>query len=796
MNKAEPPPNKKPADTPPLASAQQSVGEQQSLTVQHALELGVLHHNSGRLPEAEKIYQQILQADPNQPVALHLLGVVAHQFGKNEPAVNLIEKALVQSPDYSEAHCSLGNVLRQLGRLNEAVISYGKALTIVPESVEARCSLGNTLMRLGKLEEAVANFRHAVAVKPDQAQAHQYLGIALKQQGKLDAAVTSYQKALALKSDYVDAHYNLGNALWELGKFDDAVISYQNALTLRPDMADAHSNLGLVYEDLGRPDEGLTCHRRAASLNPQNRAFWGNFAAALAKVPFISLDEELLQDLQNLIEQPSMAPSVFFNPVLRALRQHPVLTSNLDLIEKAEPDSALPCQQIAEELSTVSLFLGIMKLAPIPDLKIEQMLTRLRPAMLENALSNSGDETTLPFATALALHCFTNEYVYLETHDEERQIDRLQQRIAELIELSQNIPPSWIAALGSYRPLYIYPWAAKLTDHEGSGDICEVITRQISEPLTERALRAQLPCLTPVQDTVSKAVRQQYEENPYPRWVRTSLATNAMPIAAVLCAAPLHFDLGDHQISDNPDILIAGCGTGQHALGSASRYANARVLAVDLSLSSLSYAARKTRELGVSNIEYAQADIREMDRFERHFDLIESVGVLHHMADPVAGWKVLVDLLKPQGLMRIGLYSETARQPIVAGRSLIADAGYTNSPQDIRRCRHDILSKSQNGDRTLEKLLKMSDFHSLSECRDLLFHVQEHRFTIPEIEDALNSLQLEFLGFEIENRTVMRKFKDKHPDETDLTSLSHWHDFEQQNPDTFASMYQFWCRKF
>ena len=68
--------------------------QQQTLTIQQAIDLAVQHHNAGRLPEAESIYQQILQSDPDQPVALHLLGVIAHQVGKNDTAVDLIALAL------------------------------------------------------------------------------------------------------------------------------------------------------------------------------------------------------------------------------------------------------------------------------------------------------------------------------------------------------------------------------------------------------------------------------------------------------------------------------------------------------------------------------------------------------------------------------------------------------------------------------------------------------------------------------------------------------------------------------
>jgi SAM-dependent methyltransferase len=241
--------------------------------------------------------------------------------------------------------------------------------------------------------------------------------------------------------------------------------------------------------------------------------------------------------------------------------------------------------------------------------------------------------------------------------------------------------------------------------------------------------------------------------------------------------------------------LVAGCGTGQHALFTASRLLNARMFAVDLSLSSLCYALRKTNELELSNIEYAQADILELSSLGRQFDLIESVGVLHHLSDPLAGWRILADLLKPGGLMKVGLYSETARQHIIEGRTLIAKNGYTTSTEDIRRCRQDIVAMAEAGNQTTAKVCSGSEFFNLSNCRDLLFHVEEHRFTLPEVEAALKAMNLQFLGFEIPEQSVSRKFKAAFPMPNAQVSLSQWHEFELANPDTFQGMYQFWCKK-
>jgi SAM-dependent methyltransferase len=185
----------------------------------------------------------------------------------------------------------------------------------------------------------------------------------------------------------------------------------------------------------------------------------------------------------------------------------------------------------------------------------------------------------------------------------------------------------------------------------------------------------------------------------------------------------------------------------------------------------------------------------ELGNLGRRFDLIECGGVLHHLGDPLAGWRVLVDLLRPGGLMKIGLYSETARQDIVSLRSLIAEKGYTSSPEDIRRCRQDIIAMAEDGNRKMERICSRKNFFSLSECRDLLFHVKEHRFTLPQIEAALKALDLKFLGFEMRDQSTLRKFRKSHPSRRALTSLDLWHEFELKNPNTFRSMYQFWCKK-
>ncbi len=202
--------------------------QQQTLNIQQAIDLALQHHNAGRLSQAESIYQQILQSDPNQPDALHLLGVIAHQVGKNDTAVDLITRAIAIDPDLAEAHSNLGTALRDLGKLEEAVASYHKALNLKPDYADAHNNLGNALKDLGKPEEAVASYHKALNLKPDLAEAHNNLGNALRDLGKPEEAISSYQKALTLKPDYVNAHNNFGLALRALGRLEDALQIFES----------------------------------------------------------------------------------------------------------------------------------------------------------------------------------------------------------------------------------------------------------------------------------------------------------------------------------------------------------------------------------------------------------------------------------------------------------------------------------------------------------------------------------------------------------------------------------------
>jgi tetratricopeptide (TPR) repeat protein len=215
-------------------------------TIEELLKTALVHHQAGRLEEAERIYRQALNADPNHPDALHLLGVIARRTGNLLMAVEYLKRAAELRPGFAAAHYNLGNVCRDLQRLDEAAASYRRAIELEPDLSEAHSGLGSALLGLGDWEEAASCFRRAIVLRPDDVDTLNSLGVVLQDHGFSLEAMNCFRSALAIRSDCVEARYNLGRALHESGHYDEAGKLYQAAVGIKPDLADAHAGLGML----------------------------------------------------------------------------------------------------------------------------------------------------------------------------------------------------------------------------------------------------------------------------------------------------------------------------------------------------------------------------------------------------------------------------------------------------------------------------------------------------------------------------------------------------------------------
>lgn len=531
----------------------------------------------------------------------------------------------------------------------------------------------------------------------------------------------------------------------------EAARLYKRLLALKPDHAEAHRNLGVVLQAQGQLSEASASFARALTLLPQ------------LFEQFNAIHHTLLMVLPPLAEVSRQANAAW--PRRLPLAQ----LGGRDVVRALGADPMLACLLCA---------------TPVRNLEFERVLTTLRAALVTDAIA---DDDALPLVCLLARQCFINEYVFATTPEEDAAVARRKNEIETALAAGGAIAPASLAALAMYEPLHALADASRLLERRWPPAVDAVVTQQLREPLDERALRDTIPRLTPIEDATSQNVRRQYEENPYPRWVNSAGGVTPVTLDEQLRrwfpTAPF-VPLGKTSI----DVLVAGCGSGLQSTEIAQGYDGARVLAIDLSLASLCYAKRKMPAPLKERLDYAQADILQLGSLTRRFDLIESTGVLHHMRDPFAGWRVLLSLLKAGGLMYLGFYSETGRRDVAAARAFIAEHGYVSTAADIRRCRQDLLAGP------LASVTRFTDFFTTSECRDLLFHVQESRTSIPVIKAFIAEHGLRFIGFNLDEAKAQR-FRAMFADKGWSTSdLDKWQAVESEEPDTFSGMYQLWVQ--
>jgi tetratricopeptide (TPR) repeat protein/2-polyprenyl-3-methyl-5-hydroxy-6-metoxy-1,4-benzoquinol methylase len=680
-------------------------------------------------------------------------------------------------------------------RFLEAEAHYKAILKVAPQDWWALNYLGEILNKAGNFALALGRLKLAARLNPAGFEAFNNMGNAQRGLGDFTAAIESYQAALKLKPAYVAAINNYALALKALGRHAEAEEQLRLALQLSPDLYAGWLNLASLLEEQQRLKEALACYAKAIQLQPNDFAVLGSWAQVFKRIAFLPYDEDIFKILSRWLCRPEAFVSSFARPTYRLLQSHPVFKSVLEQVCSDHWEPSLVYGEAAQRLSSIPLLMQIMGLSPAIDPTLETMFSRLRKAMLLSMSSAlPGDMPPAPFSIALANFCFSNDYVFSESGQERLAVECVAEGLRDSIDAGQ-VSWSALVVLASYRPLYRFPWSGHLLSRALPEGLQVLIRQQVAEPVEELRVRSEIPELGRIDHEVSREVQEMYESSPFPRWVKPTISDAAVSFSEVLRQDGIELTIIDQRLDPESRVLVAGCGTGQQAIMVASRYPSSRITAVDLSLSSLAYAVRKTRECGISNIRYLHGDLLQLASLGERFDVIECVGVLHHMADPVSGWRVLVDVLKPGGIMKIGLYSERARQTIVKIRGQIASQGVASSPEQVRQLRQEVLAKASAGDVEMQSLMGIREFFNLNECVDLLFHVQEHRFSFLQIESIVKELGLRFLGLCLPDKRVMEQFIANLGAEADPKNLAYWDEYEQRYPDTFIGMYVFWVSK-
>jgi len=729
-----------------------------NINLEETFNIAVTNHRQNKIKEAQILYNKILEVNPNHSQALNNLGTIYINLKEHQKAKECYEKIISINPNYANVQYNLGIIFKQLGDIQKAINHYENAIAINPNYVDAYYNLSNAFRDLEKNEKAKVCYEKTIELNPNHVNAHNNLGVLFQNLNNYQKAKECYEKAIEINFNNIDAHNNLASAFKALGEHQKAISHYEKVLQIDPDNIHTINSLSALL--------------------------------GLYKVEYKSeADKTSFKKLILLLFKKDNIKPIYLAKNARLL----LLSNNEsnDLLRIINSKSSLLTNKVVQNLLEEELLYLILQKSLFADIFWEKLLNKLRCEILfnlENSNKNILNELFI-FIISLAEQCWLNEYIYSQSIEEINLINKLK----DSIEKNKEVNELEVAILACYIPLNTSKIiTGKLLAHKSTNILFnDLITVQISEPLNEKELVKSIKSLDKIVDPVSKEVRDQYEENPYPRWRCTNkfLSKNFF--------FWLNNEIEPNQINynnkfNNPNVLVAGCGTGSHPI-LTTRYKNSNILAVDLSLSSLAYAKRKTEEIGYKNIEYMHADILQLNKLNKKFDVIESSGVLHHMKDPMAGFKVILDILEPYGFLKLGLYSETARQHIVSARELIKMKNLKNTNEDIKNFRQDVIKKKVNP--LIQKVILTEDFYSTSNIRDLLFHVQEHCFTIPKISKILKDLNLEFLGFYFNNKDIKERYKKKFPKDKKCNSLDNWHQFESNNPNIFVEMYQFWVKK-
>jgi 2-polyprenyl-3-methyl-5-hydroxy-6-metoxy-1,4-benzoquinol methylase len=645
----------------------------------------------------------------------------------------------------------------QAGRLGEAEHIYRAILRSQPHHPDASHLLGVVAAQRAQPERAVELIENAIRLDPTVAAYHSNLGKALRAQDLHDAATSAFRRALALRFDN-DTLADLSRSLFAQGQAEQAVEAYLRTLDIRPKDARARKELVFLLRTV-RPT-----------------GVW----------------VELEQELSTCYRSDDIDHQQLAGITANQLKYKYELPERLPLTQ-AENSAFL------DALASDQLLLALLAQTVNVDYELERFLTELRRSfLLMYHQAARLPKAHIALIGALAKQCFNNEYVFNADTEEARAVELLKITVcAHFIDDKESLQPELenqlllLACYVSIESLHCAPRLASLNIKRWHPVLQALIERTLVEPLQEQAIERSIESLGEIDDPTSRAVRAQYEENPYPRWVSIG-QSDKNDLTSMLRAQFPHFRPPDF-LNESVRILVAGCGTGKEPISFALTYQKAAVVAVDLSRRSLAYATRMARKIGVTNVRFLQADILNLEQLGEHFHVISSAGVLHHLADPLAGWRVLAERLVPSGLMQVTLYSESARRPLTVAQEEIKRRGLKPIAEDIRSFRTLVLSGAINGE--LADLTVGNDFYSLSSCRDLLFHVKEHRFTVAQIREALAALDLALIGFDLRNLQIQQRYYECSRRHRDIADFTVCEQLEQRYPQAFLSMYRFWCQK-
>ena len=652
-----------------------------------------------------------------------------------------------------------------------------------------------------RLESALYKVKQALALNPIGIKGLNLFARIELFRGNPVQAQAIITRALNVRPDSPTALYSAGHIALALGQLEVAEQHFSASLKISKVATRSASSLAYLYLEQGKYVEAFQLYQELIKTQANDPHIRNKLFESASHINADFYSQELEANVLRYLD---------FSDVDHSLLRNLVTTLLHHKFQINEANTPLEFDQIAAD----PLLLGSLKRFYFCDALLERLLISLRQTLLFNTVQDMTIPSIhLELAHDMAMQAQLNEYVWPITKDEENIIEGLEKLLLQVVEETQwqleDIAPA-ILIVAQYKDLsktLIAPMLMSkgIKDALKNSYLTDIIDYAINNRNKEIEIAKNIPfwsydksnsISSDSKNTISMKVQNQYEENPYPRWKDIGFNTASSYQQALLKNFP-QLNLSHWQGKKKLNVLVAGCGTGRQAIRLASYFNDLNIVAIDLSGRSLAYAKQQADKYNVNNIQFIQADILEFSDFPMLFDVIECSGVLHHMENPEQGLQSLNNLLSPTGVMKIALYSEVARKQVITFRNLIAkNKQQTGQELDQRLLRQALLMNQIPGD--WDEIINSNDFYSMSNCRDLIFHEQEHQFTPQGISDLLSRNQMNFIGM-LPTTSARQAFEQQigklNDSNTNNNTLKNWQAVEEQYNDIFSGMYQFYCRK-
>lgn len=600
--------------------------------------------------------------------------------------------------------------------------------------------------------------------------------------GRITNARYWVQEGLAIKGDSVSLLYSAGHVALAENDLSSAEGYFAAACKISRVATKAANYLAHIKLLQGNYLEAFQQYRELIKTQSQDEQVKEGLFTAAEQLSADFYSEELEQDLLRYFDFSDVDHSK-----LRSLSTT-LLKHKFHLSESG-------CPLEMEAIANDSLLLTCLSHFYFSDPLIERLLLTLRQTLLISSSANlSIASDYLALAKALAQQTYQNESVWYETEQEEQLLSQLSQLAGRMLKID-DLKTSDLAPVLMLIFMYRSPQQCEFyaeIEHQSDSwpdTVSEIIDIALKENSQLKNNRQHLSSFGSSINSVSEKVNKQYNQNPYPRWTDIGYSQPSNYWSAVQNLFPQA--RLNQQSGKKIQVLVAGCGTGRHALRLARYFHNMQITAVDLSEQALAFAQLKAQQFNIKNIDFIHGDLLLSERLGQKFDVIECSGVLHHMENPAEGLRAVSQQLKPGAIMKIALYSTLARRNIAELRTLIKNH-MPETDSEMRLVREAMLQGSLAGD--WSDIFNSSDFYSMSACRDLLFHQQEHTFTTPEVQKLIDHAGLEWIGMipQGESEELARSGFNK---PGHLLTLADWGKIETEKNDLFAAMYQFYVRK-